>query len=279
MPVERAGAVVERSLGRRRRVLATVLGHVREASYFAGIGVIYLILAIFFEGTPARARSNAVDLIQLERHIGIFIEPRWEEFVLPHEWLVDISNVVYFWGHAPVLAVFFLFLYIRRPKSDGARKAYQTFRTGFVVAELTGMAIYVNFPVTPPRLMGERWGFTDTLALRGGDPYTEGDLLVNTFSALPSLHFAWVVLVAVALIRLNRWLFPLAIVLPFASVCSIVVTANHYIVDAAGGGLVATFALVVAAVFTDQRIGRLWQRIRLRLESARHRRRDTQPVT
>jgi hypothetical protein len=141
------------------------------------------------------------------------------------------------------------------------------------------MLIYVNFPVTPPRLMPPNYGFTDTLALRGGDPYTEGDLFVNTFAAFPSLHFAWVVLVAVALLRLNRWLFPLAIILPFASICSIVVTANHYIIDAAGGAAVAAFGLLIAAALPDERVSRILGRAGGRLRSLWARGSHRQPAT
>ena len=220
------------------------------------IGIAYLVIATFAEGDPVTAFHNAVDLIEVERRLHIFIEPEWGAWIQPREWLIDVSNVVYFWGHAPTLAVCFLALYLARGRSPGIARAYSFFRTGFVTAELTGMLIYVLFPVTPPRLLPPGYGFVDTLALRSGVNYVEGDALVNTYAAFPSLHFAWMVIVPVALTRWHRWVAPSIVILPFVSLSSIVVTGNHYVLDAAGGMGVAALGLLVAFALPDDRIER-----------------------
>jgi len=242
--------------------------HAREVALFLAVGVAYLAAAWFAEGDPRESYQNAVDLIEWERRLHIFIEPRWSAWIRPHDWLIDLSNVVYFWGHAPVLVVFFLVLYARKGRSVAAARGYALFRTGFVVSEFIGIAIYMLFPVMPPRLLPPDYGVIDTLTLRSAINYTEGDFFVNTYAAFPSLHFAWIVLVAAALLRLNARLLPLALVLPLVSFASIVVTGNHYVLDAAGGLIVAGIGLAVAFAFPDERLAAMGDRARRPLRPA-----------
>ena len=48
--------------------------------------------------------SRGLQIIDLEKRLGIFTELHWQEFFLPYELLMDIANQVYAWGHYPVLA-------------------------------------------------------------------------------------------------------------------------------------------------------------------------------
>lgn len=228
--------------------------HAREAALFLAVGAAYLAAAWLAEGDPGESYHNAVDLIEWERRLDVFIEPHWSAWIRPYDWLIDIANVVYFWGHAPVLVAFVLALYLLKGRSPGMARAYSLFRTGFVVAEFTGIGIYMLFPVMPPRLLPPDYGVIDTLTLRSAINYAEGDFLVNTYAAFPSLHFAWIVLVSATLTRLSPRLAPLGAALLFASFSSIVVTGNHYVLDAAGGLLVASIGLAVALGLPDERL-------------------------
>ena len=243
--------------------------HALEAALFLAVGAAYLAAAWFAEGSPAESYHNAVDLIEWERRLHIFIEPHWSAWIRPHGWLIDVANFVYFWGHAPVLVVFFLSLYLLKGRAPGASRGYSLFRTGFVVSEFIGIGIYMLFPVMPPRLLPADYGVIDTLTLRSGINYTEGDFLVNTYAAFPSLHFAWIVLVSAALVRMNTKLLPLGFALPFVSFASIVVTGNHYVLDAVGGLLVAGIGLTVALGLPDERVAAIGTRALQSLHAGR----------
>jgi membrane-associated phospholipid phosphatase len=71
---------------------------------------------------------------------------------------------------------------------------------------------------------------------------------VNQYAAFPSLHFGWNLLVAIAVIAQVRRLGVrmLAMFMPAAMLVSIVLTANHFWIDAVAGGVVALIGLGVA---------------------------------
>jgi hypothetical protein len=69
---------------------------------------------------------------------------------------------------------------------------------------------------------------------------------------MPSVHCAWALWCACALVpRLRRWWAKaLAVLYPVATVTSIVVTANHYLLDAVAGFAVLGIGYVVARAVT-----------------------------
>jgi hypothetical protein len=72
--------------------------------------------------------------------------------------------------------------------------------------------------------------------------------LTNQYAAFPSLHFGWNLLIGVALLETARW-WPariFAVMMPLAMLAAIVLTANHYVIDAAGGAAVALLGLLAA---------------------------------
>jgi hypothetical protein len=72
---------------------------------------------------------------------------------------------------------------------------------------------------------------------------TFGGVQADSYSAMPSVHVAWCVLVAVAVIKVSRsrWRW-LVLAHPILTVAVIVVTANHYWLDG-----VAAVALLLLA--------------------------------
>ncbi|MEP6760733.1 MAG: phosphatase PAP2 family protein, partial [Sporichthyaceae bacterium] len=77
-------------------------------------------------------------------------------------------------------------------------------------------------------------GFVDTMATIGPSAY-EGSAatVANQFAAMPSLHVGWALLLAVVVIRTTtvgwRWL---TLAHPAITTLVVVVTANHYWLDA-----------------------------------------------
>ena len=62
------------------------------------------------------------------------------------------------------------------------------------------------------------------------------DRLVNLYAAMPSLHVAWATWCAVAVITVtrSRWRH-LAWLYPWVTVLVVLASANHFLLDAAGG--------------------------------------------
>ncbi len=68
-------------------------------AYFA-----YFLVRGFTEGDHARAVSNAVYIVGLEKHLGFFWEPAIQRHVVTHHWIVTLANWMYIWGHWPLIA-------------------------------------------------------------------------------------------------------------------------------------------------------------------------------
>jgi hypothetical protein len=119
---------------------------------------------------------------------------------------------------------------------------YQRWRNalaGTTAIALVGFALY---PLLPPRLLPPSWGFVDTLRVYGSLwSFDSGAMhkISNQYAAMPSLHFgwsAWCTLVFVTTVK-RPWVRVIALVYPLATTFSIVVTGNHYFLDAVGGAL------------------------------------------
>jgi uncharacterized membrane protein YbhN (UPF0104 family) len=120
----------------------------------------------------------------------------------------------------------------------------------FVAANMVGLVCYTLYPAAPPRML-TGLGFVDTLNQTSVN-HNSGLIasLSNPYAAMPSLHTAYALIVgtsAVLLVR-TRVLRVLWVFYPALVVFSIVATANHFFLDAAGGAGVATIAAL--AVFT-----------------------------
>ena len=104
------------------------------------------------------------------------------------------------------------------------------------------------FPVAPPRLLPE-WGFVDTIVLLNPENYNlQPSFLVNHYAAVPSLHVGWALLVGVALFDVDRRvpMRAFALLLPTAMFFSVVLTANHFILDVIVGTAIVVVAIAIA---------------------------------
>ena len=108
---------------------------------------------------------------------------------------------------------------------------------------------FTTMPLAPPRYMPE-FGFTDTIIHAQSYYIFQSPKIVNQYAAMPSLHFGWDLLVAVAIFvnTRNRWLRIAVCIMPFWTLGGIVLTANHYFLDAVAGAAVAACGLSIAWV-------------------------------
>ncbi|MEX2236866.1 MAG: phosphatase PAP2 family protein [Dehalococcoidia bacterium] len=208
------------------------------------VALLYYLVRGFARQRRTAAVANAERIITLEQRLGLYVEPAVQAVVLRSGWWVNLSNVVYFWGHLPLLAAFAIWMY------QANREVYRYLRRAFLISQWVGAAGYFLFPVAPPRLMAPSCGFVDTLAERHELNYELGSvkLFLNEFAAMPSLHFGWSLLMTAGLWSgVGGWKAKgVAVVGPVASLGSIVATANHWVLDAVGGAAVMVVSFILA---------------------------------
>ena len=210
--------------------------------FFAAYNAYQVVRGISDSGRET-AFANAERLIDLERATGTFFEPGFQQALLDQSWLIDAANFMYMNSHFVITTGFLAWLYLFR------NEHFYFVRNMFMVAMGLGLVGYTVFPTAPPRLIpGE--GFTDTIAAFTGvaqDSKTVS-LLVNQYAAVPSMHIAFSLIIAVPAMALCRHPVARAIwsAYPLLVFFVIVVTGNHFWLDAAAGAAVACVAAVAA---------------------------------
>jgi hypothetical protein len=240
----------------------------RELLYVAVFYLVYSAIRNQFGSaavSPDRALDHARLIIDIERGLHLFFEETVQS------WFVTASadgtlhfgppggrpflamwNIFYGTFHFVVTAVAMLWLFRRFPDDYAKWRNTLAFTTGFA---LLGFAL---FPLMPPRLLTDcgEWGacldsfgFVDTLAEVGGLwSFDSGTMqkVSNQYAAMPSLHFAWSSWCFLVLYpRLHRsWARTLAALYPLFTLWAIVVTANHYWLDALGGAVILAVGYV-----------------------------------
>ena len=182
----------------------------------------------------AEARRNALDVVDLERRLGTY----WEEAIQDRflDWTPFIQFWNIFYGTAHFVVTVFALVYLFR------RMAYRYPLWRNTLACTTGLALvgFAFYPLMPPRLLDPGFGFVDTLRDVGGLwSFDSGAVakVSNQYAAMPSLHFAWSTWCALVLYPAARrpWVRLVVLAYPALTLFAIVVTANHYWLDAAGG--------------------------------------------
>ena len=129
------------------------------------------------------------------------------------------------------------------------RVAYVQLRRTFMLTMILGAVVFAVYPLAPPRFM-PGLGMTDTVTLLGLDPAAPNSnsaISYNRFAAMPSLHYAWSLLVMVAAFRFGgRWVIIAGFSFQLLMFVAIIATANHYILDALAGALLLVIAMYIA---------------------------------
>ncbi len=219
-------------------------GWVAELTVFAMALLAYQASRAVVIGDAEDALRNTAAIVDAERAAGVFWEPAIQAWARSHDGLVPAMNQFYLLAHLPVTAAFFVWVYRRR------RPAYRVLRDGFLAANAIALTIFVAVPVAPPRLASLP-GLDDTLRTVSGIDLHGGPLsgLFNPYAAVPSMHFGYAALIGGGVLALsrNRVLGSLALAYPVVVFLTIVATANHFVVDAAAGGLVMAVGVGAAA--------------------------------
>lgn len=221
------GRIVPHSLAGRS---AIVSGR-REVAIGLGCYAAYLVVrwAVWTDAGRRRARSNARDLVELERRLGVAVEERLQRRATRHPRLVHGLNAGYAAGNV-MLSVGWLIVLYGRGSPDFRRE-----RRAAVLAFLSALPAFLLRPTAPPRQLD---GMADTLVASGVD--LDHPLLVrfyNPIAAMPSHHAAFATVTGLGLAaaaggRICRWAwrsYPAAVGLVVIS------TGNHFVLDVVAG--------------------------------------------
>lgn len=223
------------------RGLAAQVGLV-TAAIFAYFGARGLTAA-----DPSEALQHAQDVVAFERRLGLNAEGALQRLVLDHGNVVDVVNWIYIWGHWPVIIAVLIWLLKTH------RGAYRVLRNALFISGAIGIVVFILYPVAPPRLAG--LGLVDTITEQSrAYRVLQPPAFVNQYAAMPSLHVGWDLLVGIFVFRYarRRLVRALGLLTPVAMTTSVILTANHFVVDAVLGALVALIGLAVATALHRQ---------------------------
>jgi PAP2 superfamily len=215
----------------------------REVAIGLGVYALYLLASRRKRGEEGRlqAAKNAERIVALERRLGIHVEPKLQELLLPHRRVLGVLNVAYVVSNAALTVGWLMRLYSRR------HPEFHRFRRAAVLTTLACQPIFYFFPCAPPRSLDH---FVDTIADVSGIDLDSGAVaqLYDPFAAMPSIHVAYAVVTAAGIQGASESaaLRALAPTYPPLVAAVVFVTANHYVLDAVAGAAVAGIALRLA---------------------------------
>jgi hypothetical protein len=214
-----------------------------QLSLFVIADIMYETVRGVAESNAATAFSNARSIVNVEQHVGVFFERSIQAWAMSERVLIDFANFMYVNSHFVVTTTALTWLYLRH------NDRFYFVRNMFMVGMGLALVGYLAMPTAPPRFFPEL-GFVDTLSYYVNVKHDSGlvALFFNPYAAVPSMHVAFSLLIAVPAMSLVRsaWARALWSTYPLIVFFVIVVTANHFWFDAAAGAAVACLAAVTA---------------------------------
>jgi len=246
---------------------------IREVAIVVGFYYVYNAIRSLADVGDAKNRAyrNANWIVSAEKAMFLYHEQPIQEAFLGAHWFIKVMNVYYGTLHFAITAGLLVWLFVRR------HSAYREMRN--LIGATTGLALvgYWSFPLAPPRLylscegnipvLGAEGGlvkpacFVDTLEQVGGlwdYQSSVAKTIANSYAAMPSLHFGWSLWCAIVMWRCigGRFGRSAAVMYPSVTLFAIVVTANHFILDAVGGAIIVLCGIGVVRWSGERRSAR-----------------------
>jgi hypothetical protein len=205
----------------------------------------------FIQRGEAVGYDHAVQIIDLERWLHLFFEPDLQQWVIERpDWLIRTFNYYYFFFMPLFYACCAAALFF-------GPVGFRFWRRVFLSSMVIALPWYAIYPLAPPRFMTE-YGLVDTLAIWGPNYFNdEGMVTANRFAAMPSMHIGWSTIGALMLatclprvrgINVGAYIGAFHVVM---MTTTIMVTGNHYWLDAVGGWIVVFAAWLAARYVVD----------------------------
>jgi membrane-associated phospholipid phosphatase len=215
----------------------------RQIAILVGVDIAYEMARGIADTDRSEAIAHGAQVINFEQSIHSFFEPSLQAFFLPAHWVIDIANQVYLNAQFSVAIGFLVWLYLFRNES------YCFVRNMFVIAMGLALIGYIGFPTAPPRMFPDH-GFIDTITDFSNVNHDSAlaKIFINPYAAVPSMHCAFALMIGATGVMVCRrrvskafWAF-----WPVLVCWVVIVTANHYWIDAVLGWMVAIAAALIA---------------------------------
>ncbi|MET7984164.1 MULTISPECIES: bifunctional glycosyltransferase 87/phosphatase PAP2 family protein [unclassified Streptomyces] len=204
-------------------------------------------------GGRATAEQHGEQILAVERFLRMDIEVWANHAVVKAAFLRDFFDFYYESFHFLVPLTVLGVLYVRRSPD------YRWARSALGYATLLALVGFWFYPLAPPRLM-PGLGIVDTV--HGVQDFSKPDYgaltaLTNQYAAMPSLHFGWALWcgAVIAVLAPRWWMKALGLLHPLLTLTAIVVTGNHWVLDAVGGAAVVAAGFGVTHLLTGPRPG------------------------
>ncbi|MEX2080138.1 MAG: phosphatase PAP2 family protein, partial [Dehalococcoidia bacterium] len=96
--------------------------------------------------------TRGLSIVRFEQSVGMFQEAWLQSLFIDYDWAMTFANLVYAWGHFPILAAIGIWLAVK----DVGR--FRFMRNVMLLSGIIGVACYYFIPTAPPRLL-ESHGF------------------------------------------------------------------------------------------------------------------------
>jgi len=210
----------------------------REVLYVLAFYAVYTLIRNHgvASGSATQAFRHAKQVMGAEHLLGVGHEESIQDLFIGWKPFISFWNVFYGTAHFVVTVGTLVYLFRRMPER------YPLWRNTL-------------YPLMPPRLLPEGYGFVDALHVVGGLWSFESGAVAkvsNPYAAMPSLHMAWAGWCVLALLPAVRspWAKRAMVVYPLLTLFAVVVTANHYFLDAVGAAVVLATGFLLARSFT-----------------------------
>jgi len=175
--------------------------------------------------------------LDAETALSINVERWFNTLLSQHDQWQILASMYYQVAHGAVTLTMLCVLWWWHPRK------YRDARNALIGTNVVALIIFWLLPVAPPRLLPDA-GFVDSGVITGL-AQSVSTVYPNQFAAMPSLHVAWAVWVALQVMRItpNKAARCVAVAYPVVTSLVVIATGNHFVLDVVAGAALA-FALV-----------------------------------
>ena len=225
-----------------------------EIALYIGAYLVYLVTrGLVYGDVRAVGIENGESVVSFQDKLGFLVEPGWQAWAIEHvNSIVVFLNWIYIITYWPVIFALALLLFIVN------RRRYYFYRTVVLFNLIGALLVFMLFPVASPFAILSV-NLVDTIQTFGPTFYGTPEMssYYNISAAMPSLHFSWTVILGVLLWRtLPVWIRFVGLLYPVLTFFAIVITGNHFVVDAVAGGLLAVVSFGLVAMLQP----RIWKK-------------------
>ncbi|MHB8469558.1 MAG: phosphatase PAP2 family protein [Gaiellaceae bacterium] len=226
----------------------------RQLAIWFGFLFAYQLARGVADRNPAKALYNGLRILTFEQRTTHHVfELTMQHIAESSHALLTVVAYTYWNSEFTVMGLALLWVYLRR------HDHFARLRNTVLLANVVGLIGYMWWPTAPPRFFTTA-GFQDTLDGISGLNHGSGlvSLAANPYAAMPSLHAADALIVAVILCAAcrNRWAKALWLLWPAWVWFCVMATANHFWLDVLAGIGVGIVSLAVVARLPKLRRGR-----------------------